>query len=208
MNTFTWNCSKNKLSVHQLLSFNSSVEQSKKKRKDCISSLVRQQSVNQGLSFPPLFSESCRSCRFTLMSIFSSTFSPTLSRHSAWRISSLSDPSISTHFRFRPPSLLLCFLSFMAFSCAADVGFGWGLVGRGLWGWAFRANWNIHVCVPVSLCESDFTCVRALHSPPPLFYQVMHKALSFDSAPKIRLDTSITHEPLCTRSHDPLRRRN
>lgn len=34
------------------------------------------------------------------------------------------------------------------------------------------------------------------------FCQVMHTALSFDSAPKIKLSTSITHETLCTRSHD------
>lgn len=34
------------------------------------------------------------------------------------------------------------------------------------------------------------------------FCQVMHTALSFDSAPKIKLSTSITHETLCTHSHD------
>lgn len=187
----------------------------KKRKKDCVSSLVKQQSVNQGLSFPPLHSESCQSCRSTLMSIFSCTFSPTLSRHSAWYISSLSDPSISTHFHFSAPLFLLLpfFSSFMAYSCTVYTGFGWGLVGRGLWGWAMvglhvfeRTEIFMYVCLCLCVRATSRVCLCCIFFP--LFYQVMHKALSFDSAPKIRLDTSITHELLCTRSHDPLRRRN
>lgn len=138
-----------------------------KKKKDYISSLVRQQSANQGLSFPPLVSESCHSCRFTFMSIFSSTFSLTLYRHSAWWISNLSDPSISTYFHFRPSSFLLCSLSFMAFSCAAYVGFGWGLVARGLCGDGRFDQTEIFMYVCLCLCvrATSRVCMRCIFFP-------------------------------------------
>ncbi len=156
-------------------------------------------------------------------------------------------PSISTLLLFSSliPALSL---SFMAYSCAATQALaeGWLVGGGGMgdgWFARFQANWNIHVCVPVSLCESAFTCTppRSLYTYMCLFMsvvwsgrllgqrsaclywpatfvheraraaffcQVMRKVLSFDLTPKIRLCTSITHELLCTRSHDRPRRRN
>lgn len=72
----------------------------------------------------------------------------------------------------------------------------------------------VHACVRVFMSvvyeEKMLICVllctRVLLTPRPILCQVMRKALSFDSAPKIRLGTSITHELLCTCAHNPPRK--
>lgn len=128
------------------------------------------QNVNQGLSFP---SESCQTCHSSLMSIFPWTSSPTLSRHAAWLIWSVR-PSISTRsfllFLPRSSSFSIIYGPFLCLVLLLGLWLrvGW-LVGRSVrggmgdgWFARFQANWNIHVCVPVSLCESDFTCTVAL----------------------------------------------
>lgn len=147
------------ISCFHLLSFNSSVDPPPLKKKGCISALLRQQNVNQSLSFSPLHWESCQGCHPTLMSIFSSTSSPSLSPHSAWWISSLSDPLSPLSFSFSSLTPARS-LSFMAYSCAATQALaeGWLVGGGDGWFARFQASWNIHVSVPASLCESAFTC--------------------------------------------------
>lgn len=70
------------------------------------------------------------------MSIFSSKSSPTLSHHSAWWISSLSDLLSPLSFSFHPPNHPSLApsrsLSFMAYSCAATQALDGGSAG---WGW-------------------------------------------------------------------------
>lgn len=99
------------------------------------------------------------------MSIFPSASSPTLSV--------LSDefPGCQTLYLHSPslfPPLFPLFLHhlwhisvllprlWLRVGTGEVVGGGEGM-GDG-WCACFPANWNIHVCVPVSLCESAFTC--------------------------------------------------
>lgn len=102
-------------------------------KKGCISSLVRQQNVNQGLSYFTLLSESCQGCHSTLMSIFSCGV---LShpRRSAWWISSLSVPLSPLSFSPTPFLVPALSPSFMAYSLRRYPDFGWALGSVGGWG--------------------------------------------------------------------------
>lgn len=123
---------------------------------------MRQQNVNQGLSFPPLLSESCQGCHSTLMSIFSTTSTPTLSLHSAWWISSLSAPLSPLSFSFSSLAPARS-LSFMAYSCAATPALseGWLVGGGGGGGGGGMVGLHVlkqtEIFMQVCLCR----CVRA-----------------------------------------------
>lgn len=128
----------------------------------------------QGLSGPSLHPD---------VYIFLHVLLPPSLLRSAWWISSLSEPLSPLSFSFSclAPALSL---SFMAYFCAATQALakgwlvGW-LVGSGGMGggWfaRFQANWNIHVCVPVSLCASAFTCTppQSLYTYVGLFMSVV-----------------------------------
>lgn len=237
------------ISCFDLLSFNSSVDQQDKpKRRLCFFTSEAAECKSGSVIFPTALRELSGLSLHPDVYIFLHVLSHPL-------------PSFClTNFQSVRPSISPLLLFFLPRSCSFSIiyglflccypGFGWGLdgwsVGGGMgggWFARFQANWNIHVCVPVSLCESAFTCTPPWASYTYVclfmsvvwsgqllvkrsalicvhlcacvcvcvrraFCQVMRKAPSFDLAPKIRLGTSITHELLCTRSHDRPRRRN
>lgn len=167
MNTFTWNCSKNKRSVHQLLSFNSSVDQYKKKKEkrlyfftgkaaECKSGSVI--SPNTLRKLPEL---SLPLDVYIFLYIFSYPFPLfCLMNFQSVRPLYLHSLSLLTSL------VSVLSLSFMAYSCAAYVGFGWGLVGPVLWGWATfalhifeQSEIFMYVCLCLCVRVTSRVCV-------------------------------------------------
>lgn len=153
--SLTWNCSKNKPSAHQLLSFNSSVDQQH----------------NQREKWLHFFTSEVADCKSG--SVILPTTLTQLSGLSLRPDDHIFQPSFCLmNFQSVRPSISILFLVFLPHSCSFSIiyglfqwcypGFGWGLDGGwGDGGWAmgdgwfarFQASWNIHVCVPVSVWE-------------------------------------------------------
>lgn len=144
-----------------------------KKNSGCSSSLMRQQNINHGRSFSPHYSPGAvRAVTPPWCLYFPPRSSPTLFASFCLMNFQSVRASISTLLLF---FLLVLYhlwpISVLLPRLWQRVGWlvGW-LVGSGGMGggWfaRFQANWNIHVCVPVSLCESAFTCTppRSLYT--------------------------------------------
>lgn len=164
MNTWslTWNCSKNKPSVHQLfwLVIIYQLSWPAKKKIGCISSQQKAKKKSGSVIFPTTLRELSGLSLHPDVYNFLYVLSHQLPSFCLMNFQSVR-PSISTLF-FLPRScsffiiygLSLCYIHRLWLRV------GWSAVGGMGGGWfaRFQANWNIHVCLHVSLCESGFTC--------------------------------------------------